>query len=55
MAGDDSIATMEPGEGRSLVWTTGIWLDRGAHALSQPGMGFAPVVGAMLRWLGKEA
>ena len=53
VAGDVLIATMEPGEGRSLVWTT----DIGPHWCPTPFLswdGFAPVVGAMLRWLGKE-
>lgn len=53
--GDDVlIATMEPGDGRSLVWTT----DIGPHWCPTPFLnwnGFAPVVGAMLRWLGKDA
>lgn len=54
VAGDVLIATMEPGEGRSLVWTT----DIGPHWCPTPFLGwdgFAPVVGAMLRWLGKDA
>ena len=53
VAGDVLIATMEPGEGRSLVWTT----DIGPHWCPTAFLswdGFAPVVGAMLRWLGKE-
>jgi uncharacterized membrane protein len=53
VAGDVLIATMEPGEGRSLVWTT----DIGPHWCPTPFLswdGFAPVVGAMLRWLGQE-
>jgi len=54
VAGDVLIATMEPGEGRSLVWTS----DIGPHWCPDPFLkweGFAPVIGAMLRWLGKDA
>lgn len=54
VAGDVLIATMEVGEGRSLVWTS----DIGPHWCPTPFLtweGFAPVVGAMLRWLGREA
>lgn len=51
VGGDVLVATREVGAGRSLVWTS----DIGPHwcpteFLGWPG--FAPVVGAMLRWLG---
>lgn len=53
VAGDVLIATSEVGQGRSLVWTS----DIGPHWCPTPFLeweGFAPVVAAMLRWLGKE-
>jgi uncharacterized membrane protein len=48
---DVLIATCEPGQGRSLVWTS----DIGPHWCPEEFLawdGFAPLVGAMLRWLG---
>lgn len=50
--GDDVlIASWQVGQGRALVWTS----DIGPHWCPEPFLaweGFAPVVGAMLRWLG---
>jgi len=52
--GDVLIATMTVGNGRSLVWTS----DIGPHWCPEEFLrweGFAPLVGAMLRWLGAGA
>lgn len=51
--GDVLIATMQAEAGRSLVWTS----DIGPHWCPTEFLtweGFAPVVGAMLRWLGAK-
>jgi uncharacterized membrane protein len=48
---DVLIATMDVDKGRSLVWTS----DIGPHWCPDEFLaweGFAPLVGAMLRWLG---
>ena len=50
---DVLIATREVGQGRSLVWTS----DIGPHWCPTEFLeweGFAPLVGAMLSWLGAE-
>ena len=50
--GDVLIAGLEVGTGRSLVWTS----DIGPHWCPTPFLdwqGFAPLVGAMLRWLAR--
>jgi uncharacterized membrane protein len=51
VGGDVLVATRHVGQGRSLVWTS----DIGPHWCPDPFLaweGFAPLVGAMLRWLG---
>ena len=54
VADDVLVASWEIDKGRSLVWTS----DIGPHWCPDEFLaweGFAPVVGAMLRWLGADA